>query len=95
MPSPLGREHALTEGSVTTSADGELVVQVFKTIADPFVGHLSFMKVLSGTFPASMSPFNTRSKSDRTPGASVLAARERTDRGGRSSSRVTLVWRRS
>jgi elongation factor G len=63
MPSPLGREHALTEGSVTTAADGELVVQVFKTIADPFVGHLSFMKVLSGTFPASMSPFNTRSNS--------------------------------
>ena len=62
MPSPLGREYALAEGTTTTSADGELVVRVFKTIADPFVGHLSFMKVLSGTLPASMSPYNPRSK---------------------------------
>ena len=63
MPSPLGREHALTEGTVTTSADGDLIVQVFKTIADPFVGHLSFMKVLSGTLASSTSPFNVRAKS--------------------------------
>ncbi len=62
MPSPLGREYALAEGTTTTSADGELVVRVFKTIADPFVGHLSFMKVLSGTLSASMSPYNPRAK---------------------------------
>ena len=68
MPSPLGREHALIEGSVKTAADGDLVVQVFKTIADPFVGHLSFMKVLSGTLPASMSPVNARSKSTQRLG---------------------------
>lgn len=63
MPSPLNRAHALTEGEVTTAANGELVVQVFKTIADPFVGHLSFMKVLSGTLPASLSPYNVRARS--------------------------------
>lgn len=63
MPSPLGREHDLVEGTTTTSADGDLVVQVFKTIADPFVGHLSFLKVLSGTLPSSMSPYNARSRS--------------------------------
>jgi elongation factor G len=62
MPSPLGREHVLAEGSVITSPDGPLVVQVFKTIADPFVGHLSFMKVLSGTLPASLSPYNARNR---------------------------------
>jgi elongation factor G len=63
MPSPLNQTHALTEGDVNTAADGELVVQVFKTIADPFVGHLSFMKVLSGTLPASLNPYNVRSRS--------------------------------
>lgn len=63
MPSPEGREHPLKSGSVITTSDGELVVQVFKTIADPFVGHLSFMKVLSGILKASMSPVNARSKS--------------------------------
>lgn len=60
MPSPLGREHALVEGTVNTSADGDLVVRVFKTIADPFVGHLSFMKVLSGTLHGGTTPFNVR-----------------------------------
>jgi len=63
MPSPLGREHALSEGTVTTSVDGPLVVQVFKTLADPFVGHLSLMKVISGSLPASLSPYNVRSRS--------------------------------
>ncbi|MYA19599.1 MAG: GTP-binding protein [Chloroflexi bacterium] len=38
LPSPLGREHELVDGSCTTDADGPLVVHVFKTAADPFVG---------------------------------------------------------
>ncbi len=62
MPSPLGRQHALAEVSVETAPDGDLIVQVFKTIADPFVGHLSFMKVLSGTLPSNLSPYNARSR---------------------------------
>jgi elongation factor G len=32
------------------NAAGPLVVQVFKTLADPFVGKLSYFRVLSGTF---------------------------------------------
>ena len=38
LPSPLGREHELADGSCTTDPSGPLVVHVFKTAADPFVG---------------------------------------------------------
>ena len=66
LPSPLGREHTLTEGSVTTEADGPLVVQVFKTTADPFVGRLTYMKVLSGTLSPDLNPYNIqRDSSER------------------------------
>ncbi len=58
LPSPLGREHELVDGSCSTDADGPLVVHVFKTAADPFVGRLTFMKVLSGVLTPNANPFN-------------------------------------
>ncbi len=60
LPSPLGREHALADGSTTTDALGPLVAHVFKTTADPFVGRLTFLKVLSGTLKADQSPYNVQ-----------------------------------
>ena len=58
LPSPLGREHELVDGSCSTDADGPLVVHVFKTAADPFVGRLTFMKVLSGVLTPNANPYN-------------------------------------
>ena len=61
LPSPLDRAHALEDGaSVTTDPSGPLVVRVFKTTADPFVGRLTFMRVLSGTLRADASPYNVQ-----------------------------------
>jgi elongation factor G len=60
LPSPLGREHALEDGSTTTDPSGPLVAHVFKTTADPFVGRLTFLKVLSGTLKADQSPYNVQ-----------------------------------
>ena len=61
LPSPLGREHALEDGgSVTTAAAGPLVASVFRTSADPFVGRLSFVKVLSGTLTPDANPYNVQ-----------------------------------
>lgn len=37
-----------TEHRVAPSADGETLLQVFRTVADPFVGQISMFKVLSG-----------------------------------------------
>jgi elongation factor G len=63
LPSPAGREHALEDGSVTTDGSGPLVAEVFKTTVDPFVGQLSFVKVLSGTLKADQNPYNGRTRS--------------------------------
>jgi len=54
--------HALTADGDEIAADptGETVLQVFKTIADPFVGKLSYFKVLSGTVKGDMKLKNSR-----------------------------------
>lgn len=38
--------------------DQPLVVQVFKTVADPFVGKISFLKVISGTLTSDTNVYN-------------------------------------
>lgn len=61
FPSPLARKP--DEGSPRTAdVNGPLVAHVFKTTADPFVGHLSFMKILSGRLTAQMQPYNPRAR---------------------------------
>ncbi|MEZ4552989.1 MAG: elongation factor G [Dehalococcoidia bacterium] len=61
LPSPLGREHRLDgEGTLTTEVDGPLVVHIFKTTADPFVGRLTYMRVLSGTLRPDANPLNVQ-----------------------------------
>lgn len=58
-------------GEVAVDADGEpvevvctdeapLAAYVFKTIADPFIGKLSYIKVISGKLSADITPINSR-----------------------------------
>ncbi len=48
-PAPQSRLELRTEtGLVEAGAEGPLVTQVFKTVSDPFVGHLSLVRVLNG-----------------------------------------------
>jgi elongation factor G len=61
FPSPAGREYALEDGKVAiTDGAMPLVVRVFKTTADPFVGRLTYMKVLAGTLNADAHPHNVQ-----------------------------------
>ena len=68
LPSPLGREHELADGSCTTDPSGPLVVHVFKTAADPFVGRLTFMKVLSGVLTPDANPYNPERRTNERLG---------------------------
>ena len=45
---------------LTRAVDGPLSGQVFKSIADPFVQKLSYVRVFSGTFPGDQPVFNQR-----------------------------------
>jgi elongation factor G len=68
-PSPLDRPPiTLAAGDTTVEVaadpDGPPLAFVFKTVADQFVGHLSHLKVLSGTVRADDHLVNSRSGSD-------------------------------
>jgi elongation factor G len=57
----VGREHRLEgDATVPTEPAGPLVVHVFKTTADPFVGRLTYMHVLSGTLKPDANPYNVQ-----------------------------------
>ncbi len=68
-PSPLRREKlVVTAGGsdieVDLKSDGDPLAQVFKTIADPYVGQISLFRVLSGSIKSEQSLHNKRSNSD-------------------------------
>jgi len=53
---------------VPATADGPLLVRVFKTAADPFVGRLTYLRVLSGTMHSQGSVFNATKGEDERIG---------------------------
>ncbi len=61
MPTAADCEYKNAEGeSKPYSPDGEIAINIFKTIADPFVGKLSYFKVLSGTASGDTKLINAR-----------------------------------
>lgn len=74
MPSPAG---TVTEcvnpktGEATEricADDQPFSAQVFKTMADPFVGKLSLMKIMSGTLTGDMALYNANAEKTEKPG---------------------------
>ena len=53
-----------TEVAVAPNPDGETLVHVFRTVADPFVGQVSMLKVLSGVLRASDKLHNATTGAD-------------------------------
>ena len=68
-PSPLRRQTLnVTAGGnemeIDLKADGDPLIQVFKTIADPYVGQISLFRVLSGSVKTEQTLHNKRSNND-------------------------------
>lgn len=66
MPSPVERkrQHCVhtvknEEGEIACDIDTPFTAQVFKTIADPFVGKLNLIRVFTGTLKSGMTVLNT------------------------------------
>lgn len=83
-PSPLDRPTDVVAGTetvpVTAASDGQPLLHVFKTIADPFVGQLSLFKVLSGTVQGGDRLVNSRDGSEeRLHGLFTLRGKEQTE----------------
>ncbi len=57
-----------TDIAVAASASGPLLVRVFKTAADPYVGRLTFLRVLSGTLKSQGGVYNVNKGEDERIG---------------------------
>ena len=68
-PSPADRPPFEVEGqSVAADAGKDPVVRVFKTSADPYVGKLTYLRVISGTISSDSHLWNTTQSSDERLG---------------------------
>ena len=83
LPSPLEEgEIAVTDAKgkdakVLPDPNGPLVARVFKTTADPFVGRLTYLRVLSGTMHSQTQIWNsTRGEAERLGGLLLLHGKE-------------------
>ncbi len=74
LPSPeeegpyAAQDKAGKDVAVEASASGPLLVHVFKTAADPFVGRLTYLRVLSGTLRSQGGVFNATKGEDERIG---------------------------
>ena len=67
---PLDKAGATVE--VPADENGPLLVRVFKTTADPFVGRLTYLRVLSGTLHSQAHVWNTTRDEDERIGQLLL-----------------------
>lgn len=66
---PRKAKNAKSGADVEIRADGKLAAQVIKTVADPFVGKISILKVYSGTISADIAAYNPNAEKSEKPGA--------------------------
>jgi len=60
------------EGELPADPAGPLVAQVFKTSADPFVGRLTYLRVISGTLKADSHVWNADRNADERIGQLII-----------------------
>ena len=81
MPSPESRTFIATdpktEDPVERGTDGPFAAQVFKTIVDPFVGRLTFLRVVSGEMKGDASYYNVnREAEERMSGIFTMQGKQ-------------------
>jgi elongation factor G len=78
LPSPAdeapaaARDRSGADVQVPPDPNGPLLVRVFKTAADPFVGRLTYLRVLSGTLRSQAHAWNTTKNEDERIGQLLL-----------------------
>ncbi|MBN2309833.1 MAG: GTP-binding protein, partial [Candidatus Hydrogenedentes bacterium] len=83
FPSPLKRKVVGKDGEndveIEVSADGPFLGQVFRSVVDPFVGQLTFFRVLSGTLRSDTEFYNVSTQSkERTGKLYLMNGKEQT-----------------
>ena len=78
--------------SVPPDPEGPLLVRVFKTAADPFVGRLTYMRVLSGTLRGQAHAWNaTRNEDERVGQLLLLHGKEQEPTGELRAGEIGAV----
>ena len=77
FPSPLTRKITATEDNgteveVKADPDAPFLAQVFRSVVDPFVGHLTLFRVLSGTLKSDTDFYNVTTNSKERTGKLYL-----------------------
>ncbi len=81
FPSPLSRTFSAQNGEaakpIDISVDGPFIGQVFRSVVDPFVGHLTLFRVISGTLRSDSEFYNVTTQSkERTGKIHLLNGKE-------------------
>ena len=71
-PVPAKNAKSGDEVTITPDPNGPLVARVFKTAADPFVGRLTYLRVLSGTLHGQGHAWNANRDEDERMGQLLL-----------------------
>jgi elongation factor G len=98
LPSPADEPPARTTDKsgatveVTADESGPLLARVFKTTADPFVGRLTYLRVLSGTLHSQAHVWNsTRSEDERIGQLLLLHGKEQEPIGELKAGEIGAV----
>lgn len=59
--------NARTGEAVEIKRDGKFAAQIMKTVADPFVGKISIMKVYAGSIDATFAAYNPNAEKSENP----------------------------
>ena len=81
-------EYVPSPAETNAGTNGNLSALVFKTIADPYVGKLTYFRVFSGALRNDSHVFNVTRGHDEHIGPVLVVARQATGEHGRRSARA-------
>lgn len=80
QPTAHGPLKTVDGGGLPVSVSGDVAVHVFKTLSDPYVGRINFVKVVSGTLKPGLELVNSRTgKKERVAHVFKVTGKETTD----------------
>jgi elongation factor G len=95
-PTAHGPLHTVDEKEVHFSVDGDVSVHVFKTLSDPYVGRINYVKVVSGTLKPGTELVNSRTgKKERIAHVFKMTGKETVDIDGAPAGDIAVLTKLS
>jgi len=91
-PTAHGPMHTTDGGEVAFSSTGDFAGHVFKTLSDPYVGRMSFVKVVSGTLTPNSEVVNSRTgKKERVAHVFKMTGKETVGIDGAPAGDIAIL----